>query len=417
LAAAIVGFVVTFPVFWQQSASAEPSGAPVPAFVVHARGIAGEPVPLGLRIEPAVDDAAVIVTGLVPGMTLSIGAALGPSMWQVPATELAYTSIAPPKDFVGLVDLIAELRLADATVIHRQPIQIEWIAESPAVAARVSAVTATPEAVPASQQIERKGAKAHEKRVASKVTAPPSGKSPAKTSRSEPVKKATDLIGHSMDVAALPGNKVPQEVSNEPSPEHERQNQCDYQGCASAYRSFRASDCTYQPHGGRRRLCEKTARPTEVRTSQVPTQTRAQQCNFDVCTRFYRSFDPSDCTYQPHSGGARRTCDRKILSGGKMEPTSAQLNDKGNPVLEKAKAAIAVIMESPASAKFGEMKRAVKSLLGEPLDTICGYVKGRDPSGGDTGEMPFLYIIHHDEAYLVDGSSPVAETLHRVLCN
>src|SRR5215211_1845185 len=95
-----------------------------------------------------------------------------------------------------------------------------------------------------------------------------------------------------------------------------------------------------------------------------------------------------------------------------IEKSSAEGRWKLHPL----SSAIAVIMESPASAKFGEMKRAVKSLLGEPLDTICGYVKGRDPSGGDTGEMPFLYIIHHDEAYLVDGSSPVAETLHRVLC-
>jgi len=36
-------------------------------------------------------------------------------------------------------------------------------------------------------------------------------------------------------------------------------NRCDIQACASTYRSFRASDCTYQPFdGGSRRLCEKS---------------------------------------------------------------------------------------------------------------------------------------------------------------
>lgn len=33
-------------------------------------------------------------------------------------------------------------------------------------------------------------------------------------------------------------------------------NQCDVQACTSAYRSFRASDCTYQPFEGPRRVCE-----------------------------------------------------------------------------------------------------------------------------------------------------------------
>lgn len=34
--------------------------------------------------------------------------------------------------------------------------------------------------------------------------------------------------------------------------------QCDLRLCASTYRSFRASDCTYQPYtGGPRQLCER----------------------------------------------------------------------------------------------------------------------------------------------------------------
>lgn len=33
--------------------------------------------------------------------------------------------------------------------------------------------------------------------------------------------------------------------------------QCDLDACAAAYRSFRASDCTYQSYGGERRLCRK----------------------------------------------------------------------------------------------------------------------------------------------------------------
>jgi membrane peptidoglycan carboxypeptidase len=109
--------------------------------------------------------------------------------------------------------------------------------------------------------------------------------------------------------------------------------QCDYQACARTYSSFRASDCTYQPYGGGRRLCEKgaprTAATTPVesprpspqpassseQTSQVPQPVsdepaKAGRCNVSVCSSFYSSFNASDCTYQPFNGGPRRLCDR-----------------------------------------------------------------------------------------------------------
>jgi hypothetical protein len=172
LAATVVGFLVRFPALWQrettegsldfakslqpvQSASVQPSVAPIPRLVVdQTRGHAGEPVPLGLTIQGWVDGAVVIITGLVPGMTLSTGNTLGANVWQVPATDLANTWVGPPRDFVGMVDLIAEVQLADATIIHRQPIQIEWVATSPVVAAQVPALRPISEAVPAPQQLE-----------------------------------------------------------------------------------------------------------------------------------------------------------------------------------------------------------------------------------------------------------------------
>jgi hypothetical protein len=35
-----------------------------------------------------------------------------------------------------------------------------------------------------------------------------------------------------------------------------------------------------------------------------------EQCDVDVCARFYSSFDPADCTYRPLGGGRRRVCTR-----------------------------------------------------------------------------------------------------------
>ena len=77
---------------------------------------------------------------------------------------------------------------------------------------------------------------------------------------------------------------------------------CNIEACA-AYRSFRASDCTYQPVEGPRQLC-----PEEAETAQ-PVLSEAPQCNIEVCAAAYRSFRASDCTYQSFEG-PRRLCTR-----------------------------------------------------------------------------------------------------------
>jgi hypothetical protein len=96
---------------------------------------------------------------------------------------------------------------------------------------------------------------------------------------------------------------------------------CDVRACASAYRSFRASDCTYQSFGGRRRICDKgmeasrgSTRLSELKLQNDPASSfdaRAEaQCNVSLCARRYSSFRASDCTYQPYGGGERRLCER-----------------------------------------------------------------------------------------------------------
>ena len=104
--------------------------------------------------------------------------------------------------------------------------------------------------------------------------------------------------------------------------------ECDYRACAGTYQSFRPSDCSYQPYsGGPRAICTRgafggaqsqpaqatsDARATEQRPRDVrAAEPRGQaQCNVDACAQFYRSFNASDCTYQPFEGGPRRLCER-----------------------------------------------------------------------------------------------------------
>jgi hypothetical protein len=183
LAAAVVALIAIgqfpFPTGWRQPASdrgvelASTSTRSVPAvagkgvetviprlLVQGSRGMSGEPAPLGVTLQGRADGGVIMITGLAAGMMLSNGSAVGADAWQVPATDavLANTWILPPKDFVGAVDLVAELHLADATIAHRRPIRLEWAAPPPppppaaapaVVAAAPAAVAATPPAAAA----------------------------------------------------------------------------------------------------------------------------------------------------------------------------------------------------------------------------------------------------------------------------
>ncbi len=89
---------------------------------------------------------------------------------------------------------------------------------------------------------------------------------------------------------------------------------CDVQACSRRYRSFRASDCTYQPYRGGRRMCTIGAAQNDPasRGSMVAHsgyQQAPQSCNVRACSQEYRSFRASDCTYQPYRG-PRRICER-----------------------------------------------------------------------------------------------------------
>jgi 1A family penicillin-binding protein len=148
------------------------------------------------------------------------------------------------------------------------------------------------------------------------------------------VSSASPLVGQAPQVAALP---APQQASSPPAssaddlaaratevtqaPSTQAGNaMCDVAACSGMYRSFRASDCTYQPYwGGPRQMCTMGARPyTPVaRAAQETTgagpatsQGASAQCNMEACSRFYSSFNPSDCTYRPFGGGQRQLCER-----------------------------------------------------------------------------------------------------------
>ncbi|MDP2412007.1 MAG: BA14K family protein [Pseudolabrys sp.] len=106
-------------------------------------------------------------------------------------------------------------------------------------------------------------------------------------------------------IAAAP----PGEADSSSAPEPPASPLCDVNACTAAYRSFTASDCTYQPSNGPRRLCTRGEPPRLAVNPAVAETARAQSCNVSACAAAYGSFDASDCTYQPFDG-PRRVCTR-----------------------------------------------------------------------------------------------------------
>ena len=129
---------------------------------------------------------------------------------------------------------------------------------------------------------------------------------------------------------------------------------------------------------------------------------------------------------KPSSDDARDKADlaaknaKSTIAAVKVEPlASGHPAETSDPVITKAKTAIAAKLEVPASAEFGEMKRAIrKNTFGQSVDTICGRVKGKKSSGEGTGDRPFLYLVKEDDVYVVDGpASSAAATAYRNICN
>jgi hypothetical protein len=102
---------------------------PIPRLVARPRqgAVSRGPIPLGLAVEGPAEDAVVIIAGLVPDMELSAGNMVASDKWQTSVAELGKLWIAPPENFSGSIDLIAELHLSDGNIADRVPIRVEWV--------------------------------------------------------------------------------------------------------------------------------------------------------------------------------------------------------------------------------------------------------------------------------------------------
>jgi hypothetical protein len=189
--------------------------------------------------------------------------------------------------------------LSSPAPLVNHPIHTASAPAKPAPAQRVKA------AAPVAGAVHKQAAKS-EPKPATATAAKSAGTAAAKTAASgggDALARAVDVPGSedstNMDVAA---EGITAAIGSGP--------RCDIQACETHYRSFRVSDCTYQPFDGPRRFCDKGHPPRAtpvVRTSDV--RPASPSCNYQACAAAYRSFDPGTCTYQPYDG-PRRLCEK-----------------------------------------------------------------------------------------------------------
>jgi hypothetical protein len=100
-----------------------------PTLRVTAQTVPGRPghrLPLGISIHGPRAGAAVEITGLPPGSSLSSGRPFGENGWRIADPRLSAVLIRPPPEFVGAIDLAVELRRADDTLVERRSARRTW---------------------------------------------------------------------------------------------------------------------------------------------------------------------------------------------------------------------------------------------------------------------------------------------------
>jgi hypothetical protein len=138
---------------WQspKASVALPPQNRAPTLVVRNHtGLVNEPLELGVSVDAPDLGSTVTIKGMAPGARLTAGVPLSFTEWRVPAEQVASAMVIPPADFVGELNLSAELRNPDGAAQVTSFLQLVWKAATPA-APLATASTATASVVPASQ--------------------------------------------------------------------------------------------------------------------------------------------------------------------------------------------------------------------------------------------------------------------------
>ena len=147
-AAIAAGAIVMWPMV-RSGANAEAIGAAIMALVVGGgkqdhlsvatephlflrdeHGETNETLPVGIEIDGNRAGASLVLSGLAADTQLSAGSPLGASGWRVDAADLEGLEIRPPRNFVGAMNIMVDLRLPDDRLADTKAMHLEWAART-----------------------------------------------------------------------------------------------------------------------------------------------------------------------------------------------------------------------------------------------------------------------------------------------
>jgi hypothetical protein len=111
-----------------RSVATEPPAPPQLIVVTGAPRVADDSMPLGISLRDAGIGASVVISGLQPGMSITTGRPLDVASWRLAPGDLGNALVRPPRDFVGTIELAAELRRLDDMVVDRKTQHLQWVA-------------------------------------------------------------------------------------------------------------------------------------------------------------------------------------------------------------------------------------------------------------------------------------------------
>jgi hypothetical protein len=179
-AAVAAGAIVTVPLV-RSGANADVLGSAIMALVVGGvkedqiavatpeprlllrddRGETNEMLPVGIEVDGSSAGVAIVLSGLAPDSRLSAGSALGVSGWRLDAEQLDGLQIRPPRDYVGAMNLMVDLRLPGDRLADSKGLRLEWVARPQIQPAAVVAPAASPATVPQAPAAEPQTAALH----------------------------------------------------------------------------------------------------------------------------------------------------------------------------------------------------------------------------------------------------------------
>ena len=100
---------------------------PARLIVESQKGLANEPLPLGISLKDASGEETVTVAGLAEGTELSLGTSIGLAGWLLSTHDLDKTFVGARGDFVGVMDATVNLRSAGGQLLDSRIVRFEWI--------------------------------------------------------------------------------------------------------------------------------------------------------------------------------------------------------------------------------------------------------------------------------------------------